>query len=311
MPKVSVIIPVYNAQNYLRQCVDSVLEQTFGDLEIVLVNDGSTDLSPQICKEYQSRDKRISSFDTANNGLSAARNFGIDKSTGEYILFVDADDELYPHAVEHLVEVIESSGASIACGAWINSSDKPGLVSENSVVKIRCGKDHCVDVLFQKSGTDNAAWAKLYKRALFDTMRFSNCMYEDLDLFPRLLLSVDKVAISSNIVYFYRKHNGSFLNSWSDSRRDIIKVTQRLTDTMAGVSSLHLRAAMHRHFSACFNLLIDLLKYCPSDVETINLCYSSICKLRTGIIFEPNSRLKNRIGALASFVGLDILKRIL
>src|SRR5690606_22590995 len=100
MPKVSVIIPVYNTENYLRECLDSILAQTFTDFEVLLINDGSTDSSGKICDEYAEKDSRIKVFHKENGGVSSARNLGLDNAKGEWICFVDSDDEILQDALQ-------------------------------------------------------------------------------------------------------------------------------------------------------------------------------------------------------------------
>ena len=110
---VSVIIPVYNVEKYLAACLDSVLQQTYRDLEILLINDGSTDRSGEICQEYAAQDARIRYFKTENRGLSEARNLGLRSCTGEYISFVDSDDRLHPQATEFMLQAIRETGVPL------------------------------------------------------------------------------------------------------------------------------------------------------------------------------------------------------
>ena len=105
MAKVSVIVPVYNVEKYIRKCLDSIVSQTLNDLEIILVNDGSTDTSPAICEEYKRKDERIKMITQKNQGLSAARNAGLKDATGEYVIFIDSDDYIAENMLEILVEI--------------------------------------------------------------------------------------------------------------------------------------------------------------------------------------------------------------
>src|SRR3954470_10398453 len=116
MPRVSVVVPIYNVEPYLRHCLDSLAAQTFTDLEVVMVDDGSTDRSAEIARAYSARDPRFRLVRQPNRGLSAARNTGIDATGGEFLAFVDSDDVVAPTAYEQLVDALDASGSDLATG---------------------------------------------------------------------------------------------------------------------------------------------------------------------------------------------------
>ena len=122
-PLISVIVPVYNVEKYLRPCVESILEQTYKNIEVILVNDGSTDKSKAICLELAEKDKRISFYEKANSGLSDTRNVGLEKATGDYILFVDSDDLLSFNAIESLYKLCKKYNADIAVESICHFTD--------------------------------------------------------------------------------------------------------------------------------------------------------------------------------------------
>ena len=311
MTSVSIIVPVYNAEKYLRQAIDSVKTQTFQDWELILVDDGSTDSSNAICHEYTDADKRIRLIEKENGGLSSARNAALDIAEGEYIFFLDADDELYPHSILHLYDIVRSYSVQVVAGRKVYEIEKP----ENNFTTTRHGivktEQHIKNVWFQKSGTDNSVCWKLLKKSLFDGLRFYNGWFEDLEIFHKLLFRANKIAVTDAVVYFYRKHPESFINSWSEGRKDIVAVTAGIVSQMKTDHPELIKAAEHRHFSASFNLLIALIKYKPSDKDTIKRSFDTIKSLRKYIIFDSNSRLKNRAGALASYLGLGFLSTVI
>ncbi len=311
MPEVSVIVPVYNSQRYLRLCIESVVAQSFDDWELLLVDDGSTDNSNSICREYLGTCDKIKLIEKSNGGLSSARNAGIDNAHGKFLLFLDADDELYPHAVETLYNVAVGCHSKIAVGRMAYAAIKPDLKpGRMSTITTRDAVDMCADILYQKKNTDNSVCWKLFDRSLFDGIRFYNGWYEDLEIFHKLFIKAGRIAITDSTVYFYRKHSDSFINSWSDGRRDIVGVTKGIVDTLGKAHPCLLKAAKHREFSACFNLLIALLRHRPDDLPAINYCYSRIKECRTEILFNHRSRMKNRLGAAASLLGLKFLKKL-
>ncbi len=124
MPKISIIVPVYNVENYLKKCLDSIVNQTFKDIEIILINDGSTDNSLNICKEYAKKDHRIRLINKPNGGLSSARNVGIDLSTGEYLGFVDSDDWIALNMYEKLYNLCKIFNADISQCKYIRNNEQ-------------------------------------------------------------------------------------------------------------------------------------------------------------------------------------------
>ncbi len=134
---ISVIVPVYNVEPYLAGCLDSILSQTYRDLEILLIDDGSTDRGGTICDEYAAKDPRIRVFHTENRGLSAARNRGLDEAKGEYVGFVDSDDRIDPDMFEYLLEAAERTGADVTeCGVFVEYP-----TGEHSADEKRSGHD--------------------------------------------------------------------------------------------------------------------------------------------------------------------------
>lgn len=174
--KISVIIPVYNVQRYLRQCLDSVVNQTFQDIEIILVNDGSTDQSLEICQEYKQMDQRIILLTQKNSGLAAARQKGLDYASGEYITFVDSDDWLEVQMYEKMYDAACSSGAEIVfCNVYRNELKKEKPYLESGFYDRQAMVEKIFPRLlagFDENGYENTIrwcnWLRLYRRSLID-----------------------------------------------------------------------------------------------------------------------------------------------
>lgn len=309
MPEVSIIMPVYNAAEYLQRSIDSVLTQQFADWELILVDDGSTDDSPEICRRAAESDSRISVITKPNGGLSSARNAGLDRATGRYVTFVDSDDELYPHAISHLRHIAERYSVPVAVGQAAWSATKPEPETHRPITDVVNSRHWLADMLYQKPQRDNTAWGKLYDRHIFDDLRFYDGWYEDLEIMPRILLRVARLATTDSTVYFYRRHPKSFISSWSEGRRDISPVTAKITDKfVADDDRLLIGAARHRQLSAAFNLLTALLVNRPDDTKAIDECMATIKQLRKDVILDKNARLKNRVAALLSYGGVGFIK---
>ncbi|MGF3075657.1 glycosyltransferase family 2 protein [Facklamia sp. P12955] len=225
---ISIVIPVYNVENYLEKCVKSVLNQTYNKLEIILVNDGSTDRSKEICDELASSDKRIKIINKENGGLSDARNVGISNSTGEYIGFVDSDDWIEHNMYETLLDSIENNNTEIAiCGIYreyknetkVEDNDNKILTSKQALKKLLIGDE-----------IHDHAWSKLYRRSLFKNVRYpKGKVYEDIRTTYKLFLNSNKVSLANQPLYHYRQRKGSIIrNGFSETKFEWLYAIQEL-----------------------------------------------------------------------------------
>ena len=201
MEKISVIVPIYNVEKYLRQCLESITDQTYKNLEIILVNDGSPDHCGEICEEYRKKDDRIRVIHQENKGLSMARNAGLDVATGSYITFLDSDDYMRPDMLEKLYTKLLKSGSDMSvCG--IQYVDEAGTVlSQEEYLKIytTAGHTECV-----------VAPAKLYKRQIFESIRFpEGKLCEDEFVFHKIVHECKTIRGISERMMFYRQHGAS------------------------------------------------------------------------------------------------------
>lgn len=221
--KVSIIIPVYNVESYLDECVKSVLKQTFEDFEIILVNDGSTDFSGEMCKTYQEIDKRIRVLHKENGGLSSARNVGIDNAKGEYLVFIDSDDAVHPDYLNTLISLAEKYSADLVVCGFIKSERCVWQICDEKV-EIRTG----TEILCRINDNDvvmTVTWNKLYHRKFFDdfSIRFpEGKIHEDMFFTPQIFLHAQKMVISNKKLYFYRQRSNSIMTSdFSPKRLDV------------------------------------------------------------------------------------------
>ena len=312
---ISVIVPVWNAGMYLREALESLRSQTFANFEAILVNDGSSDDSEVICREFCDADERFRLINQENAGVSAARNAGIDDAEGEWIAFMDADDLMMPAALEMLLKAARGSGAGIAVGGYQRGKDvKMSRCQNDNMTKFQDGKKpKLVDSgeairigLYQKRIFNNP-WGVLFHRSVFkgsEPLRFRKCRYEDLDLFYQAFERVEKVVIFDEIVYFYRDTPDSFINTWSPSRLDVLDVTDRMVEHFRVKEPSLLRAAEDRRFSAHFNMLLTMRKFGISDKQQKERCRRVIREQRRAELSDPNVRLKNKAGALLSYLFL-------
>ena len=230
---VSIIVPVYNVINYLDRCVSSICQQSYKDIEILLVDDGSTDASGKRCDELAKEDERITVFHKPNGGLSDARNFAMDRAKGAYLTFIDSDDYIGTDYVKALVELADKYDVRMSVVGMIPtySEDKEFAASDNiSVEKLSFeeafGRMCCWD------GFGVTACAKLYHKSLFEEIRFpAGKLYEDLDTIPWVLEKCDSIAMSSENLYYYYQRPGSIVNGRVTLRNfTMIDTMRRLVD---------------------------------------------------------------------------------
>lgn len=215
MKLVSVIVPVYNVDNYLSRCIESILMQSYSNLQILLVDDGSTDNSGLICHKYALIDKRIRVISKKNGGLSDARNCGLKFAIGQFIAFVDGDDYIDVNYIFSLMNIIESNHADVAvCGFYVHHHGK--LYSENVESSEQCitGRDLLGRIMGKKGYRYVVVWNKIYKKDLFKDCTFEKGrLYEDEYICSKLFWKVKKVCISDQVLYHYFQRKGSITSS--------------------------------------------------------------------------------------------------
>lgn len=231
MDIISVIIPVYNVEKYLRRCLESIINQTYMNLEIIIVNDGSLDSSLQICKEYQSVDKRIIIIDKVNEGVSVARNTGINAASGKYIAFVDPDDWIEFNMYQNMYNTIEKHKCNIAFCNYYKDSKYSSSIKLLNIKKDVLGKLDIInelignmigieDILPRYRYVMGCVWRCLYLKEFLDNnnLRFTPgiTIMEDLIFNIEALIYTDKVCIDQGIYYHYVKNKKSVLHSYNE-----------------------------------------------------------------------------------------------
>lgn len=208
----SVIVPVYNVESYLVRCVDSILAQTYENLEVILVDDGSKDGSGAICDDFAAKDARVKVIHKANGGLSSARNVGLDAAAGEYITFVDSDDWIEPDMYEQMLGLMERHGVKLVCAGRydVDSKDGQKVVGLCPVKEEKISGQELARRIFLWDNIDSAAVDKVYHRSLFHGMRFPyGVVCEDVATTYRIALRAEQVAMCPVPMYNYYHRPGS------------------------------------------------------------------------------------------------------
>jgi len=231
--ELSIVIPIYNMEQTLGRCIESVLEQSFHDYEILLVDDGSMDNSSIICDEYSGRDSRIKVFHKNNGGLSSARNLGIVNAVGKYITFIDSDDKIAPDTLFHLMETLHNHQdydiLEYPVYVHYGSSSKQKLLTFQPSV-YRCMTDYWFET---KAYQHTYAWNKIYKRELFCSVSFpEGRLFEDVFTLPKLLDKCMTIATTDKGLYYYF-YNDTGITSTAGAKelKDLLDAHIQLIDT--------------------------------------------------------------------------------
>lgn len=315
-PLISVIVPVYNVEKYIARCVDSILAQTYVNLEILLVDDGSSDRSGELCDSYAAKDSRIKVVHKKNGGLSDARNRGMEIAEGEYFAFVDSDDYIAADYIEYLYGILGANRAQISiCGCQKVYENKAcsgtGLNSVKGTADIYDCKKGLSALLYQR-GIIASAWGKLFERGLFAGICFpAGRQHEDVAVMYKLFDAARTIAAGSEKKYYYFQRADSLVNSgFNRQRMDYICFTQECIRYMAEKHPDLENAAVSRHFSACF----DLLDCIGSDKKIYAAEYGRLAgeirKYRKTVLSDPYARPRNRLAAAGSFVSVAMMQKL-
>ncbi len=310
LPLISVIVPCYKVEKYLPKCVDSILTQTYNNLEILLVDDGSPDQCGHICDEYAKIDGRIKIIHKLNGGLSDARNVAIDVATGEYIAFVDSDDYVANNYIETLYKLTQKYEAkiSIVNPLCVDEDGNINHIFDGDGIEYIWHSKEAVEHMFYQELFDTSAWGKLYHRSLFDNgIRYPKSLcWEDLPTTYRLFLETDKIAFKNIELYFYLLRNDSiegttFTPSKIESAIKIFNMFQENKGILNSIES----SIRCRLFSFAFHITMKM----PSDYNKKEFFYSFIRRNRFKILIDPKSRNKAKLAAILSYMGIGITRK--
>ncbi|HFI0403570.1 TPA: glycosyltransferase family 2 protein [Streptococcus suis] len=204
---VSIIVPIYNVEKFLPRCIESICNQTYENIEILLINDGSTDGSEQICMDFMKRDSRIRYFLKENGGLSDARNYGIERACGKYLAFIDSDDFVESDFILRLYDALVQQNASVAI-AGFSKVDENGTILKKELLEneelVLTGREVCKKLHSEKGQVFVVAWNKLYKKELFSNVQYAKGkIHEDEYIAYQLFYDLDRIAVVNDSLYYY------------------------------------------------------------------------------------------------------------
>lgn len=260
-PEISIIVPVYKVEKYLRHCLDSIADQSFTDFEVILIDDGSPDNCGGICDEYAKKDPRFRVIHQENGGISDARNAGLKVVTGKYIGFVDSDDFIEPEMYAVLYRMIQEENADIAvCGVY-NCYGSKRTVSYSAKETFVCDGKQALAIMLEGKKMPATIWNKLYRKELFHNREFlKGKTYEDAFLLPSLLLAADKVAVTTEPFYDYWHRMDSITTcTYSESAWDVIDAYEYTYKEVLNHCPEALSAAAFRLYRAYFLVMDRML----------------------------------------------------
>lgn len=235
-PLISIIVPIYNAEDYLQDCLSSIAAQSYKNIEAILINDGSTDNSYNIAQSFCDKDPRFKLISQPNGGVGAARQAGLNAVTGEYIIHTDSDDLMTDKALEYLYQSIEENNSNVAVGAYVNKTRTGDIVVEHSS---NSKNDFIVDILLGKC--HGSLWNKLISAELCKDLYFNNNInyMEDILFLMKVLANKKTVlSVTNEVVYIYNFVEGSYTNSISTfSIESSIIVTREICNIFSDIYS--------------------------------------------------------------------------
>lgn len=307
---VSVIVPVYKVEEYLRECIDSIIGQTYKNLEIILVDDGSPDNCGEICEEYARNDRRITVYHKENGGTADARNYGIVKSNGEYLTFVDSDDVIKANFVETLMRLIHKYDAEIATASFMKFNNSVDWES-GEIIGEYCLSPHDIflDALYQRKNDYNP-WARIYRRDTFSNIEFPKGVYfEDAVTTYKAIFKSTRIALTDEKMYGYRMRQGSKMKAeFSPKMLHAIPAMQEYCNAVVEKFPDLKAAASSRAFSLNRSVYLN---FPFSRRKERMLVWAEMKKYRRAIIFDPQARKRERIAALLSYLGADLFHILL
>lgn len=310
-PLISIIIPIYNAGLYLQCCLDSVCTQTYQNLEIILVNDGSKDNSGLIMDFYAGKDARIVAIHQKNKGQAAARNRAFSISKGAFIVYIDSDDYVSKDYVELLIKLAIENEADIVQCKMKKFKNEAQVRAERAIcdtdIKVYTASSALEEFCYQRNFYAGPC-CKIIRREILEGILFPDNMgYEDMAIIFRLLGKAKKIILFPRVMYYYRQHNESTMhNAFSDKKIDRVKIAEQLKKYIETYFPENIQAMKSRYLLAQLQLVMEL----PFDrkYDGLRKCIKeNICITRKEVIRNKKVKKSIRVMACASYGGIYLL----
>jgi len=306
---ISVVIPVYNVELYLEKCLDSVINQTYSFLEIILIDDGSKDKSGEICDKYANIDKRIKVIHKENGGLSDARNMGIEKSTGKYITFIDSDDYVELDYIEYLYNLMMKYDTKISfCKCIVRyKGDNSEIIDKKTSRK--CTKVEALKEILYAHDFEVSAWGKMYLRSHFDDVRYpKGKLFEDNNTTYKVIDKNEIVALGYEKKYNYIMHSNSITKrEFTDKHMYLIEAADNMCDYLEKYNELH-PAIKRKRFAARISTLNRMINSSNRNKQEEKRLRKEILKYKS-ILKDNNASFRDKMSIIILSFGIYIYKK--
>lgn len=308
---ISIIVPIYKVEKYLDKCINSIVNQTYRHLEIILVDDGSPDKCGNICDEYAKRDKRIIVIHKENGGLSDARNAGLDIATGNYITCIDSDDYVSIDYIEYLYNLIEKSKADVSvCNMKLIFQDKKTDYRIISDYEKIFTPEEAIKTMLYQSDFDNSAWGKLFKSNLFKDIRFpKNKLFEDFAIMYKLISNTRKIIYGSKQKYFYIIREDSIMKKeFNLKKMDLINFSKDMVKYVTNKYPNLKKAAIRRDTISNIQILCQLIHCKPSYIQQEKELIKNIRRNAKTVLIDKNADRKEKLATICVLLGRRFFK---
>lgn len=310
-PLISIIIPVYNVEKLLPRCINSLINQTYNNIEIILIDDGSTDNSLEICEEFSKRDSRIVIVKKQNGGQASARNIGLTYATGDYIAFVDSDDFVSENMYETLYKIIKKHDVDIvSCGHELVTEDTFFITDGNKNEVVILDEKKIFLELAKDKILRTYVWDKLYKREMFNGVFFpEGYVFEDVRAITEVLCKASRVAITEQKLYGYTVRNGSTMTIRNAKRfRDEI-IAYRYQLKVLSSRNSECEKYIEPKIAEIIRYYIETLPSIRDEDELISLMKSYYKKHFRQLVIKSRRNLKNKISIVVCMLSPTVYLR--
>ena len=308
-PLISVIVPIYKVESYLERCINSIIKQTYKNIEIILVDDGSPDKCPEICDQYAKKDKRILVIHKKNGGLSDARNAGLEVMNGEFVTFIDSDDYVEEDYVEYLYYLIKKYNAKMSICSYKAIYDSGAIITQENNKEYSLGCSKTLEKMLYQEDFNVSTWAKMYSSKLFDDIRFpKGKIFEDTLTTPRLVIKCENIAIGLISKYNYMIRCDSILTKeFNYQKLTLINAYNEIGEIVLKRYPKLKKAVTRSIVYANISTLRQIIN-CKPRIKEEKEILKSIRKNGIKVLFDKRANSRDKIAILLVYLGKNIFK---